>query len=404
MSEQIFSTVEEAILAIKQGKMVIVADNEDRENEGDLVCSAELITPEIINFMATEARGLICMPVSREIAARLDLHPMTVNNTDTEGTAFTVSIDGAVHKGVGTGISAEDRAKTIKLCLESNTNATDLRRPGHIFPLIAREGGVLVRQGQTEASVDLSIMAGLQPAGVICEIANPDGSMARREQLAEFSKKHNMPYITVAQMVEYRRKHEKLIQKQAEAKLPTQYGEFKVIGYQEKYTNNEIIVMTYGDISSEKNPIVRVHSECLTGDSLGSLRCDCRSHLNHAQELIAQHGSGILIYLRQEGRGIGLMNKLKAYQIQDELGLDTYDANQHLGFEDDYREYWSAYQVLSDMGIAEVRLITNNPTKIAALEKYGIKVTERINYLGHQEYNHNYLLAKKERKGHLINL
>lgn len=399
-----FSTVEEAIEAIKQGKMVIVADNEDRENEGDLICAAETITPEIINFMATEARGLICMPVSREIAQKLNFYPMAKENTDTENTAFTVSIDGTPRNGVTTGISAKDRAQTIKICTRDNAQPEDLRRPGHIFPLIARDGGVLQRQGQTEASVDLSKLAGFKSAGVICEIANEDGSMARRDELFDFANKHKMPFITVEQIMEYRLKTETLITKEAEAKLPTKFGDFTIHAYREKFSNQELIALVYGDINSSTEPVLcRLHSECLTGDALSSLRCDCQSQLHYAQEQIAQNKSGILIYLRQEGRGIGLVNKIKAYAFQD-AGDDTFEANHKLGFQDDLREFWSAVHVLKDFGVSNIDLITNNPKKIQNLESLGININKQIKVSFVNEHNKSYLQAKKDKHCHHIEI
>lgn len=396
-----FDTVEAAIEAIRNGKMVIVADDEDRENEGDLICSAEKITPEIINFMAVEARGLICMPVSEQIAKRLKLNLMAAHNTDCNNTAFTVSIDGAVEKGIGTGISAKDRAKTIRLCLDPETKPEDLRRPGHIFPLIAKNGGVLERRGQTEAAVDLSKLAGLQAAGVICEIANSDGSMSRRDELFAFRDKHKIPFITVDQLKEYRLKNEILVERKASAKLPTKFGEFQIHGYTEMLTGKEHIALTMGDFRNKKPLLVRVHSECLTGDTLASLRCDCQDQLAHSQRAIAQEGAGVLIYLRQEGRGIGLINKIKAYALQDE-GLDTYEANRALGFKDDLREYWMAAHILKDLGINSIKLMTNNPDKTRGLEKYGILINERIPLVHVHDTNRRYIEVKKLKHNHIF--
>jgi len=403
MGDQIFNTVEEAIDAIKDGRMVIVADDEDRENEGDLVCAAEKVTPEIINFMATEAKGLICMPVSSDIAEKLKLDPMTIDNTDFKGTAFTVSIDGCQSLGFETGISAKDRANTIKLCMKEDTKPEFLRRPGHIFPLVAKEHGVLERTGQTEASVDLSKMAGLKAGAVICEILNPDGTMARRDQLAEFSKKHNIPFITVAQIIEYRLKTEKLINKEATANFPHEYGDFKIHGYKENISGKEHVVLTMGEFNSEEPVLVRIHSECLTGDALGSLRCDCRSQLLTAQKKIAEVQQGVIIYLKQEGRGIGLLNKVKAYSLQDK-GLDTYEANHALGFPDDLREFWIAVHILKDLGIKKIKLMTNNPEKIETVEKYGIEVVERIPLVKICTHNKKYLEAKELKRKHMLNL
>lgn len=401
MSSNAFSSVEEAIQAIKDGKMVIVADNEDRENEGDLVCSAEAITPEIINFMATEARGLICMPVSKTIAQRLGLELMTYNTNDDKQTAFTISIDGAVEKGVDTGISALDRAKTILLCVDEETTPGDLRKPGHIFPLIAKDGGVLERTGQTEASVDLSKMAGFKAAGVICEILNPDGTMARRDELEAFGKKHNIPFITVEQIIEYRLQREQLVNREAEATLPTRFGDFKVLSFTESISKKEHLALCYGDWKTTKPLLVRAHSECLTGDVFGSLRCDCNSQLNDAMSSIVEAGAGILLYLKQEGRGIGLSNKIKAYALQDQ-GLDTYEANRQLGFKDDHREYWVGAHILKDLGVNTVKLMTNNPDKIADFTKFGITVQERVPLVHINESNKDYIEAKKVQHKHLI--
>lgn len=399
-----FSTVEEAIQAIKEGKLVIVADNEDRENEGDLVCAAEKITPELINFMAVEARGLICMPITRQLADKLDLRAMAAVNTDSEHTAFTVSIDGSREKGVSTGISALDRAKTIELCLEEDTTPHDLRRPGHIFPLIARDGGVLERKGQTEASVDLARLAGLKPAGVICEISNPDGSMARRDQLFDFAKEHNMPFITVEQIADYRLKNEFLLKKEAEASLPTKFGDFTIHAYSEVFSGKELIALTHGNIANQEDVTVRLHSECLTGDALSSIRCDCQDQLHQSMEKIAQKGSGMVIYLRQEGRGIGIINKIKAYSLQDTLGLDTYQANHELGFADDLRDFWSAAHVIKDMQIKSTILLTNNPHKISSLQKFGITVSSHESVVSINQQNRKYLEAKKTKHKHTIEL
>jgi 3,4-dihydroxy 2-butanone 4-phosphate synthase / GTP cyclohydrolase II len=401
-TEYNLNTVEEAILAIKEGKAVIVADNEDRENEGDLVCAGEKITPALINFMATEARGLICMPVSVEIAKKLDFELMTYKTTDSKETAFTVSIDGSPENGVSTGISAEDRANTILMCTKPETTANCFRRPGHIFPLIAKDGGVLKRNGQTEASVDLAILAGLKPVGVICEILNPDGTMARRPELMEFRKKFNIPFITVEQIIEYRLKTELAIKREAEAKLPTKFGEFSVYAFNELISKKEHLALCYGDWKSEKSVLVRSHSECLTGDALGSLRCDCNSQLQESMRKIAENGSGVLIYLKQEGRGIGLTNKIRAYALQDNKGLDTFEANRALGFADDVREDWVGSHILKDLGITNIKLMTNNPSKIKDFEKFGITVSERIPLICINEENKDYLEAKRVQHNHLI--
>jgi 3,4-dihydroxy 2-butanone 4-phosphate synthase/GTP cyclohydrolase II len=401
MSEYKFSTVQEAIEAIKKGGMVIIADDEDRENEGDLVCAAETVTTEIINFMASEARGLICMPVSQEIAKRLDLELMTYKTTDSKNTAFTVSIDGAPELGVGTGISAEDRAKTILMCMDDNSKSTDFRRPGHIFPLIAKDGGVLERTGQTEASVDLAKMAGFKAGGVICEIIKEDGTMARRDDLHKFAEKHKIPFITVEQMVEYRLQTEQNIVFEAEAELPTAYGNFKVFAYTEKISKKEHLAICYGDWQKSNPVLVRAHSECLTGDVFNSLRCDCNSQLNEALKLIVQEGSGVLLYLKQEGRGIGLVNKIKAYAIQDK-GFDTFEANRQLGFKDDLREYWVGAHILRDLKIRNIKLLTNNPNKILDFTKFGICVDERVPLVHINEFNKDYLDAKKLQHNHII--
>ncbi len=401
MSKYQLNTVEEAIKAIKDGKMVIVADNEDRENEGDLVCAAEKVTPEIINFMATEARGLICMPISAQIARKLGLELMTYNTNDCKQTAFTISIDGAEEKGVGTGISADDRAKTILLCMEDNIQAQDLRKPGHIFPLIAKDGGVLERIGQTEASVDLAKLAGFKAGGVICEILNPDGTMSRREELMEFSQKFDIPFITVAQIIEYRLKQEQMVIREAETVLPTDLGKFTLFAYTEKITHKEHLALCYGNWQEQASVLVRAHSECLTGDVFGSLRCDCNLQLNSALKQIAEEGAGILIYLRQEGRGIGLVNKIKAYVLQDG-GLDTYEANRKLGFKEDLREYWVGAHILKDLNINSIRLITNNPDKLNDFENFGIQVKDRIPAIHQHETNREYLETKKLKHNHLI--
>ncbi|MDX1918392.1 MAG: GTP cyclohydrolase II [Candidatus Caenarcaniphilales bacterium] len=396
-----FNTVPEAIAAIKAGKMVIVADNEDRENEGDLICAAELVTPEIINFMATEGRGLICMPISREIAGSLGLELMTQRSNDCIETAFTISIDGSYDKGVGTGISALDRANTIRLCMQDETKPDDLRKPGHIFPLIAKDHGVLVRTGQTESAVDLARLAGLKPGGVICEIVNPDGTMARRDDLFEFSAKFDIPFITVEQIIEYRLQNEILVKREAEADLPTEYGDFRIYAFTEVISGKEHLALVYGDLDKASPVLVRSHSECLTGDALASLRCDCRLQLKDAMERIVAEGSGVLLYLRQEGRGIGLVNKIKAYTLQDQ-GLDTNEANERLGFKADLREYWVGAHILKDLDIPQIRLLTNNPNKLAEFERYGIKVVSREPSVHITNHNHHYLNVKKVKSNHLI--
>lgn len=401
MSDYTLSSVEEAIQAIKEGRMVIVADNEDRENEGDLVCAAEKVTPDIINFMATEARGLICMPVSKQIASRLGLDLMTYNTNDSKQTAFTISIDGVEEKGVGTGISAGDRALTILMCMDQSTTSADFRRPGHIFPLIAKDGGVLERTGQTEASVDLAKLAGFKAGGVICEILNKDGSMSRRNELSEFGKKFNIPFITVEQLVDYRLQKEQAVTREAIADLPTRFGNFKVYSYIESISKKEHLALCYGNWEDTNNVLVRAHSECLTGDVFGSLRCDCNSQLNSALASIVEAGSGILLYLKQEGRGIGLTNKIKAYALQDK-GADTFEANRQLGFEDDLREYWVGAHILKDLRISSIKLMTNNPNKIDDFQKYGITVSERVPLVCINDSNRDYMEAKKQQHNHLI--
>jgi 3,4-dihydroxy 2-butanone 4-phosphate synthase/GTP cyclohydrolase II len=397
-----FDTVEAAIEDIRQGKMVIVADDENRENEGDLVCAAELVTPEIINFMATHARGLICLSLTAERADALDLRPMTEINTEALGTAFTVSVDAAHRFGVTTGISAWDRATTIKVCMDPATVPGDLRRPGHIFPLRARAGGVLRRVGQTEASVDLARLAGLQPGGVICEILNEDGTMARRPQLEEFAARHGIRFITVAQIVAYRLQRERLVHREAEATLPTPFGEWRIIAYRNDVDQHEHVAMVKGHVDGEDGVLVRMHSECLTGDVFHSMRCDCGEQLDAAMRKIQEEGRGAIVYLRQEGRGIGLMNKLRAYNLQDQ-GMDTVEANLKLGFRPDLRDYGIGAQILLDLGLKNIRILTNNPKKIVGIDGYGLSVVEQVP-LGVTPNPHNtdYLRAKRDKMGHLF--
>lgn len=397
-----FDTVESAIEDIRQGKMVIVADDENRENEGDLVCAAELVTPEIINFMATHARGLICLSLSQERADALDLRHMTEHNTEALGTAFTVSVDAAHRFGVTTGISAWDRATTIKVCMDPASVPADLRRPGHVFPLRARPGGVLRRVGQTEASVDLAQMAGLQPGGVICEILNEDGTMARRPQLEEFAARHGIRFITVAQIVAHRLQRERLVHREAEATIPTPHGDWRIIAYRNDVDQHEHVAMVKGEIDGVDGVLVRMHSECLTGDVFHSLRCDCGEQLDAAMHKIDEEGRGAIVYLRQEGRGIGLVNKLRAYTLQDE-GLDTVEANEKLGFRPDLRDYGIGAQILLDLGLRNIRILTNNPKKIVGIDGYGLSVTEQVP-LGVKPNPHNsgYLRAKRDKMGHLF--
>ncbi len=403
MSKKIeYSTVPEAIEAIRQGAMVIVADNEDRENEGDLVCAAAKVTPETINFMATHGRGLICLAVTPQRVEQLGLQPMDASNNDSQETAFMVSVDASPRHDVSTGISASDRAATIRVAVALDAVPEDLRRPGHVFPLCAKPGGVLQRVGQTEASVDLARMAGLEPAGVICEILNPDGTMARRPELVEFASRHGLKFITVAQIIAHRLKTERLVHRVAEAKLPTELGEFRVIGYANDIDQREHIAIVKGDIDGKENVLVRMHSECVTGDVFQSQRCDCRQQLQAALNMIEKEGQGVVIYLQQEGRGIGLLNKLRAYQLQDE-GLDTVEANAGLGFPPDLRDYGIGAQVLLDLGLKSMRLMTNNPKKIVGLEGYGLSVTEQVQIkVEANRHNRDYLEVKREKLGHLI--
>ncbi|MGI9038559.1 MAG: bifunctional 3,4-dihydroxy-2-butanone-4-phosphate synthase/GTP cyclohydrolase II [Gemmatimonadota bacterium] len=395
--------VQEAIAAIRRGGLVIVADDEDRENEGDLVCAAEKVTPEIINFMATHGRGLVCLTLHPDIADRLDLPLMTDGRgQDPNGTAFTVSIDAVLDKGVSTGISASDRARTIQVAVDANSRPDHLLRPGHIFPLRAKEGGVLQRVGQTEASMDLARLAGLSAAGVICEILNPDGTMARRPDLDEFSQQHDIPFITVAQIISYRLKHESLVHRVAETMLPTRFGDFRIIGYSNDVDGREHVALVRGDVEKLDDVLVRVHSKCLTGDVFGSSRCDCGRQLEKAMQLVNEEGSGVIVYLDQEGRGIGLLNKLRAYQLQD-AGHDTVEANKILGFPADLRNYGIGAQILADLGLRKIRIMTNNPKKLSGLEGFGLEITGRVPLeTTATDLNQDYLDAKRDKLGHML--
>jgi 3,4-dihydroxy 2-butanone 4-phosphate synthase/GTP cyclohydrolase II len=398
-----FAAIAEAIDAIRNGKMVIVVDDEDRENEGDLVMAAQKVTPEAINFMATHGRGLICLPMTSERIDELRLPPMTSENTSTQQTAFHVSI--GAKDGITTGISAADRATTVLTAIDPNTRPEDLSRPGHVFPLRAKPGGVLERAGHTEASVDLARLAGLAPAGVICEIMNEDGTMARRPQLEEVAATHGLLMITVADLIRYRRKTERLVTRTATVDLPTEHGEFTAYAYTSSVDDSTHIALVAGEVEGVENVLVRVHSECLTGDVFHSLRCDCGFQLEEAMRRIHEEGQGVILYIvGHEGRGIGLQNKLKAYELQ-ESGADTVEANEALGFPADLRDYGIGAQILADLGLSSMRLMTNNPTKIVGLEGYGLKVTEQVSLeVPACSHNIRYLKTKKEKMDHRLNL
>ena len=398
--ERKFNTVKEALEDLKIGKPVVVVDDEDRENEGDLVLPAQVATYKWLNFVINQARGLMCVPVSVEVAQRLQLDPMTARNTDHHGTAFTISVDAA--EGTTTGISTGDRLKTVLDLADPTKKAEDFLRPGHMFPLIAKKGGVLERRGHTEASVDLAKLCGFEPVGVIMEILNQDGTMARRDDLFEFCEEHDLKIITVDELILYRKKNEKLVKNEADVRIPTKFGEFEFVGYSDQIENKEYLAIIKGDVRGKENVTVRLHSECLTGDVFGSKRCDCQDQLHKSLHEIENKGEGLVIYLRQEGRGIGILNKLKAYKLQDQ-GYDTVEANHKLGFEDDLRDYAVAAQIIKDLNIKSISLMTNNPSKIKGLETYGIKVVDREEIeIPANDVDEKYLKTKKEKMGHLL--
>lgn len=400
MEKNVFCSPQEAIEEIKNGRMIILMDDEDRENEGDLVCAAEKVTPEIINFMTKFGRGLVCMPVTEELARNKELTPMTERNTDSKHTNFTISVD--YKPKTTTGISAFDRYETAIALLDENSRPDDFGKPGHLFPLVAKDGGVLVRAGHTEAAVDFAKLAELHPSGIICEIMDEDGNMARLPELVEFAKEHNIKLATIKDLIEYRREKEKLVECETTAKLPTKFGDFEIRYYVSKIDGQEHPALVYGDVNTDEPVLVRVHSECLTGDVFGSRRCDCGDQLDTALEMIAKEGRGVLIYMRQEGRGIGLRAKIQAYHLQDK-GYDTVEANEKLGYPADLRNYGIGAQILVDLGVKNIRLMTNNPKKIIGLQGYGLKKVERVSIeVGCNTENKHYLETKRDKMGHLI--
>ena len=394
-----FSTIEEALSELKKGKIILVTDDEDRENEGDFICAAEFATTDNLNFMATHGKGLICMPMSEELCLKLNIPQMVANNTDNHATAFTVSIDAM---DTTTGISAEERAFTARQCVEEHSGPNDFRRPGHMFPLMAKKNGVLERPGHTEATVDFMRLAGLKESGLCCEIMDSDGGMMRTEGLIELAKKWGMAFVTIKALQDYRKKHEKLVERVTETKMPTKYGEFKAFGFRNKVNGEHHVALVKGDVGDGSDLLVRVHSECLTGDAFGSVRCDCGQQFAAAMSQIEEKGRGILLYMRQEGRGIGLLNKLRAYELQDQ-GMDTLEANLALGFPGDLREYYIGAQILQELGVKTMCLLTNNPDKVYGLSDFGMEIIERLPIqMEATEYDLTYLRTKQKRMGHIL--